>query len=68
MGGHSRKITGGSPGKPGKPLSREDLLEKFDDCVRETLGGDQARGLVATIDSLENLADVGELIRRASVD
>jgi len=65
-------IQGRSPeavrGSPGNPLSREDLLEKFDDCVRETLGGDQARGLVATIDSLENLADVGELIRRASVD
>lgn len=65
-------IQGRSPeavrGSPGNPMSREDLLEKFNDCVRETLGSDQARGLVAAVDSVEDLTDVGELVRRASVD
>jgi 2-methylcitrate dehydratase PrpD len=65
-------VKGKSPetvrGSPGNPLNREDLLEKFNDCVQETLGGDQARGLVATVDSVEGVTDVGELVRRASVD
>jgi 2-methylcitrate dehydratase PrpD len=65
-------IKGKSPetvrGSPANPLNREDLLSKFNDCVQETLGGDQARGLVETVDSLEGLNDIGELVRRASAD
>jgi 2-methylcitrate dehydratase PrpD len=64
-------VKGKSPevvrGSPGNPLSRDELLEKFNDCVQETLSGDQERGLVATVDSLEGLADIGDLVRRASV-
>jgi len=65
-------IKGKSPemvrGSPGNPLTREDLLAKFNDCVRETLGGDQEEKLIATVDSVETLTDVAELVRRASVD
>jgi len=65
-------IQGKSPeavrGSPANPLNREDLLAKFNDCVQDTFGGDQGRGLIATVDSVETLTDVGELVRRASVD
>ena len=55
-------------GSPGNPLSRDDLLEKFNDCVRETFNGDQERELIATVDSVEDLVDVGDLVRGASVN
>jgi len=55
-------------GSPGNPLSRDDLLGKFNDCIQETFGGDQGRGLIATVDSIEGLVDIGDLVRRASVD
>jgi 2-methylcitrate dehydratase PrpD len=55
-------------GSPGNPLSRDDLLGKFNDCIQETLSGDQGRELIATVDSVEGLVDICDLVRRASVN
>jgi len=45
-----REIAGDCPRKSGNPLNRETCWRSFNDCVQETLGGDQARELVATVD------------------
>ena len=54
-------------GSPGNPL-RNDLLEKFNDCVRESLNSDQESELIGMIDSIEDIVDISDLVRRASVN
>jgi 2-methylcitrate dehydratase PrpD len=54
-------------GGPQSPLSREELAEKFNDCVQRILDPNQGRKLLETIESLESLDYVGTLIDRAAV-
>ncbi len=54
-------------GGPLNPLSREELVEKFMDCVQRTLIPDQAGKLVRAIESLEDLDSICILIQMASI-
>jgi 2-methylcitrate dehydratase PrpD len=49
-------------GGPRNPLTREELAEKFSDCVHRILKPDQADMLRETIESLEGLDSVQKLI------
>jgi len=53
-------------GGPRNPLSREELAEKFNDCVQQTLNPKQARKLLKAIESLESLNSVRTLTRLAT--
>lgn len=53
-------------GGPRSPLSREELAEKFNDCVHRILNPDQATRLLEKIESLESLDDIRTLIEMAS--
>jgi 2-methylcitrate dehydratase PrpD len=54
-------------GGPQNPLSRDELVVKFNDCVQRILNPDQARKLLKTIDSLESLNDIHTLITSAAI-
>lgn len=54
-------------GGPHSPFSREELGEKFNDCVQHILNADHALKLIAIIESLENLDDIRKLIEMATV-
>ncbi len=54
-------------GGPRNPLTRDELVEKFNDCVQRVLNPDQAKKLLRTIDSLEDLNDIHVLIEDAAV-
>ena len=54
-------------GGPRNPLSREELIEKFNDCVQQILKPDQARELLETIESLERLDSISTLIEGAAL-
>jgi len=54
-------------GGPRNPLSRGELMEKFNDCVQHTLSPDQGKALWKTIESIEQLDSVATLIEKASV-
>ncbi len=64
-------LRGNSPehyrGGPLNPLSREELVEKFMDCVQRTLTPDQAEKLIKAIESLEDLDSIRPLIQMASI-
>jgi 2-methylcitrate dehydratase PrpD len=64
-------LQGKSPGQlrggPQKRLKREEIQEKFYDCVQWILNPDQSRRLLETIESLEDLDHIGILIEQASV-
>jgi 2-methylcitrate dehydratase PrpD len=49
-------------GGPQNPLTREELAEKFNDCVQRILKPDQAKILMEAIESLESLDSVRKLI------
>lgn len=51
----------GPQGHPGRPLSRDQLLEKFRDCARVVLSADRVEALVPTITALERCPAVGQL-------
>jgi 2-methylcitrate dehydratase PrpD len=53
-------------GGPRNPLSREELAEKFNDCVQQVLNPKRAGKLLETIESLENLDSVRTLTRLAA--
>ncbi len=56
------------PGSPAKPLSRAAQIEKFRACVAFGLGRpdpDREDALIAAIDDLERLEDVGQIARLA---
>jgi 2-methylcitrate dehydratase PrpD len=61
-----RILGGRSPeqyrGGPRNPLTREELAEKFSDCVQRVLNPDQANMLMGTVESLESLDSVQKLI------
>ncbi|MBW2148020.1 MAG: MmgE/PrpD family protein [Deltaproteobacteria bacterium] len=54
-------------GGPRAPLSREELLEKFNDCTRRILAPAQARKLFETIESLEKMESLRKTIEMAVV-
>ncbi len=49
-------------GGPRNPLTREELAEKFSDCVSGILKPDQAMNLMKSIESLEGLDSVRKLV------
>jgi hypothetical protein len=48
-------------------LTREELVEKFMDCIQRTLTPDQAEKLIKAIESLEDLDSIRPLIEMASI-
>jgi len=66
-----KTLRGNSPehyrGGPLNPLTREELVEKFMDCVQRTLTPDQAEKLIKAIESLEDLDSIRPLIQMASI-
>ena len=61
------KFSGHYRGGPQNPLSRDELVGKFNDCVQRILNPDEAAKLLNTIDSLESLKDIGTLIAYAAI-
>ena len=51
----------GPQGHPDRPLSRDQLLEKFRDCAGATLPADQVGAVVRAIEALEQVPDVRQL-------
>jgi 2-methylcitrate dehydratase PrpD len=54
-------------GGPLNPLTREELAEKFHDCVQTILNPDQAGKVLESIESLEYLDSIGKLIETAVI-
>jgi len=50
-------------GDPRNPFSRSDFIRKFHDCVDSFVGTARAEQIVAQIDKLEELEDLGRLTR-----
>jgi 2-methylcitrate dehydratase PrpD len=61
QGRFSRPYRGG----PDSPFSKEELIEKFNDCVRPVLAPKRAATLRKTVESLEDLASLRTLARMA---
>jgi 2-methylcitrate dehydratase PrpD len=51
-------------GGPERPFTRDELREKFTDCATLVLPAARVDPVIAAVDSIETLSDVGELIRR----
>jgi 2-methylcitrate dehydratase PrpD len=68
---NGRILRGSSPehyrGGPLNPLSRDELVEKFQDCVQSTLNPNQAGKVIRAIESLEDLDSISMLIQMATV-
>ncbi len=54
-------------GGPQKPFTREELVEKFNDCVNRILKPDQAKKLREAIESLERVNSIRKLTEMAAV-
>ena len=54
-------------GGPRNPLTREDLAEKFKDCVQRVLNPEQARKLMEAIESLEKLDSIRPLVEMVAL-
>src|SRR5688572_4065784 len=50
-------------GGPDRPFTREELFEKFSDCASLVLSEPLVAETFAMVDSLEDLPDIGELVR-----
>jgi len=50
-------------GGPDLPFTREELFEKFSDCASLVLSESLVAETFAMVDSLEDLPDIGELVR-----
>jgi 2-methylcitrate dehydratase PrpD len=53
-------------GNPKRPISKEDLVAKFKDCISysaKPLSQRSAETIIAMIDGLEELEDVGQIVR-----
>ncbi|MCE2404997.1 MAG: MmgE/PrpD family protein [Dehalococcoidia bacterium] len=50
-----------SRGTPERPMTREELEAKFDDCARETISPERQRGALDAVYALEDLDDITEL-------
>jgi 2-methylcitrate dehydratase PrpD len=68
---NGKVLRGRSPehyrGGPLNPLTREELAEKFHDCVQTILNPDQAGKVLESIESLEYLDSIGKLIETAVI-
>jgi 2-methylcitrate dehydratase PrpD len=53
-------------GGPERPLTREELLEKFSDCASLVLPSERVTATFEMVESLERLDDVGDLVRALS--
>jgi 2-methylcitrate dehydratase PrpD len=51
-------------GGPDAPFSRDDLLEKFNDCAQLVLSDSEASELFSSVESLESMANVQELVQK----
>ena len=55
-----------APGTPGNPLSREEHVQRFWDCLayvaEPAFGHEEGARIVAMIDGLEQMEDVGPLL------
>jgi 2-methylcitrate dehydratase PrpD len=51
-------------GGPDSPFSREDLMEKFSDCASLVLSDAQILDLFESVESLESLTDIHELVQK----
>jgi 2-methylcitrate dehydratase PrpD len=51
-------------GGPDAPFSREDLLEKFNDCASLVLSDLEAAELFTLVESLESMADIQALVQK----
>jgi 2-methylcitrate dehydratase PrpD len=49
-------------GTPGNPISDEELREKFLDLVEPVLGVEAGKKIIALVDRLESMSDIGELV------
>jgi hypothetical protein len=54
-------------GGPDLPFTREELLEKFSDCASLVLPESAIDETFGLMESVENLSDIGELVRALSV-
>jgi 2-methylcitrate dehydratase PrpD len=50
-------------GGPDRPFTREELHGKFSECAEQLLPAPAIAETLATIDSIEDLADIGDLVR-----
>ncbi|MFC1820203.1 hypothetical protein ACFLZG_03840, partial [Thermodesulfobacteriota bacterium] len=53
-------------GNAGKPITGEDLMAKFRDCVSysaKPLSGDHVEGIIEMVGELEEVEDVSQIIR-----
>ncbi|MGQ4557121.1 MmgE/PrpD family protein [Halobellus sp. GM3] len=50
------------PGYPGNRVSRDELHDKFSDCVQTRLRRDQAEALLETIEGLDEMDDIGRIL------
>jgi 2-methylcitrate dehydratase PrpD len=53
-------------GGPKNPFTRDDIVEKFLDCTQRTLTSDKAQALIKTIESLDQLDSIRNLVVLAS--
>ena len=51
-------------GGPDAPFSRDDLLEKFNDCALLVLSDSEAAELFSSVESLESMANIQELVQK----
>lgn len=67
---HHAEVTDHLLGHPKRPLSREQRLQKYRDCLRfaaRPVTADAAQALIDAIDQLERLPDAGAIARLASL-
>ncbi|CAN7571930.1 MmgE/PrpD family protein [Arthrobacter sp. LjRoot78] len=60
-----------APGFPGNPLSQEEHLQRFRDCLSyagQSIPAERESSLVASVDSLEDIDDIRSLIKQLSPD
>ena len=51
-------------GGPDAPFSRDDLLEKFNDCASLVLNDTEAATLFTAVESLEKITDIRQLVQK----
>ncbi|MBI4234654.1 MAG: MmgE/PrpD family protein [Chloroflexi bacterium] len=62
--GHAlERIAEVSRGTPQKPMTRQELGQKFADCAQGVLAADRIPQAIAAVERLEEFGDVGEFVR-----
>ena len=52
----------GFRGSAGNPMSREERMEKVNDCIQRVLSDQDSERMVTLIEDLENVADISEIM------